>query len=256
MLLSFLSLSFLSLSILAPQIVVAQDFNMPWLDAETGSPKPVDLRNREDALTRDRIQVPDYIPGKVAKQNTGGMTPFNWSGNFFDFGWMTPGLIRLFLLVPVVVICILVAWMVMRANFAVRDSQNDDADGRRRSIAESIKHLPFELDSNVEGDFRFHASQAYQAGNYKRAVICLFSHVLVSMDQNGILRLKKGKTNRQYLREIRTHQELAKYYGQVMVPFEETFFGDHPIGKLTFEECWSGLDQFQSNLNSAKTVDS
>ena len=248
-------LTFSLLSILFPHVAVGQDFGMPWLDSETGKPKPVEMRSREDASTRDRIQVPNYTPKKSANQNAGGGTLFTMPSNFFDFSWLAPGMIQFLLIVPVVVILILVIWMVMRANFAGRDNQDDDAVGQQRSIAESIKHLPFELDASVEGDFKSHAAQAYRAGNYKRAVICLLSHVLVSMDQNGGLRLKKGKTNRQYLREIRNHQELATYYGQVMVPFEETFFGDHSIEKTTFEECWSGLDQFQLNLDSAKSVD-
>ena len=67
------------------------------------------------------------------------------------------------------------------------------------------------------------------------------------------MRLKKGKTNRQYLRELSSNRSLAKYYGDVMVPFEQTFFGDYPVTKEIFEGCWQGLDEFQNSVDVARS---
>ena len=39
------------------------------------------------------------------------------------------------------------------------------------------------------------------------------------------------ETNRQYMNEIRKHPELINYYERVMVPFEDSFFGDHEVDK-------------------------
>jgi len=128
----------------------------------------------------------------------------------------------------------------------------DDISRPDRSIAESIRHLPFEMDV-AKGDFRQQAQAAYQAGDFRKALIFLFSHVLVTLDQAKLVRLKKGKTNRQYLRELSDRPPLVGYYGDVMVPFEQTFFGDYPITKTVFDDCWKGLDDFQNTVNTART---
>jgi hypothetical protein len=85
-------------------------------------------------------------------------------------------------------------------------------------------------------------------------MIYLFSHVLVSLDQKGHIRLRKGKTNRQYLRELRPYRPLANFYQRVMVPFEATFFGDHELEKQDFENCWIQLDQFQTDVDQISQV--
>jgi len=121
-----------------------------------------------------------------------------------------------------------------------------------RSIAESIRHLPFEMDVK-KGDFRQQSQAAYDAGDFRMALVFLFSHVLVTLDQAKLVRLKKGKTNRQYLRELSPNRPLGDYYGDVMVPFEQTFFGDYPITKEVFEGCWHGLDGFQSEVDIARS---
>ena len=51
-------------------------------------------------------------------------------------------------------------------------------------------------------DLLAEARRHYQAGNYGAAIVYLFSFQLVQLDQRQIIRLAKGKTNRQYLREV------------------------------------------------------
>ena len=129
----------------------------------------------------------------------------------------------------------------------------DDESVRRRSMAESIQQLPFELDGD-SGDFRKAAHDEFLAGNYRKAMIYLFSHVLVSLDQQGHIRLRKGKTNRQYLNELRPYRSLANFYQRVMVPFEATFFGDHDLEKQDFEVCWNQLDDFHKDVDQTSQV--
>jgi len=106
----------------------------------------------------------------------------------------------------------------------------------------------------TSGDFRQLAQNAYASGDYRSAITYLFSHVLVSLDQRGLIRLRKGKTNRQYLSELRRHRSLADYYQHVMVPFEAAFFGNHDLEKKQFESCWNQLDSFLTGVNNTKQV--
>jgi hypothetical protein len=109
--------------------------------------------------------------------------------------------------------------------------------------AQRIENLPFKVRSPT-GDFLSEARRFYNEGNYGEAIIYLFSYQLIQLDKNQWIRLSKGKTNRQYLREVRGKQDLRGLVHTTMVAFEDFFFGQHPIDKSRFDACWEKLDQF------------
>ncbi len=217
----------------------------PWYDAETDQVKRIEFRQRPEARSKNRENIP------LKPASPAGTGPnLNWN---FGTGWMD--IFSLFIWVVIgVIVATLVAvliWAFLRMES--NREQNDDDETPGRSMSESIKQLPFDLETTT-GDFRQLAQAAYTNGDYRKAMIYLFSHVLVSLDQKGLVRLRKGKTNRQYLLELRPHRPLANYYQHVMVPFEATFFGDHELTKHEFESCWNELDGFQSGVENSSQV--
>lgn len=105
------------------------------------------------------------------------------------------------------------------------------------------------LASAVRGgrqDLLAEARRHYQQGNYGQAVVYLFSFQLVQLDKRQILRLSKGKTNRQYLRELGSRSALRQLLEQTMSAFEDVFFGHHPLDRERFEACWSRLEEFEA----------
>ena len=44
-----------------------------------------------------------------------------------------------------------------------------------------------------------------KAGDFAQATIFLFAHMLVELDRHQLIRLARGKTNRQYLMDLETH---------------------------------------------------
>lgn len=86
----------------------------------------------------------------------------------------------------------------------------------------------------------------YLAGNYDEAIVYLFSHQLVFLDRNERIHLARGKTNRQYLRELGPRGLLPHLLAQTAVAFEDVFFGGQSIGRERFESCWNQLDQFET----------
>jgi len=236
-----------------PQALAAQDLKtMPWVDQESGEISAAGIGEREAAVTRDRNSIPLAVvktkKKKKAAPATGGATN---TGPGFDLSGIGTVMLYIFLGTAVVALIGLIAWIVMNSRVEI-ESGTDDTSRPDRSIAESIRHLPFEMDL-AKGDFRQQAQAAYQSGNFRGALIFLFSHVLVTLDQAKLVRLKKGKTNRQYLRELSDSPSLVSYYGDVMVPFEQTFFGDYPITKDVFDNCWRGLDDFQNTVKAGRT---
>jgi hypothetical protein len=113
--------------------------------------------------------------------------------------------------------------------------------------ADKVEHLPVQIQAD-EGDFLATARRHYEAGNYSQAIIYLFSYQLLQLDHHQIIRLAKGKTNRQYLRETKRRPELRGVLEATMIAFEDVFFGKHPLDRARFEACWNQLAVFQQQL--------
>ena len=110
-----------------------------------------------------------------------------------------------------------------------------------------VEHLPFQL-RKPTGDFLSEARRLYEAGDYSQAILYLYSHFLVELDKQHVIRLAKGKTNRQYLRETRPRPVLHQILEITMVSFEDVFFGHHKISRQQFEASWSRLADFEAEL--------
>jgi len=133
------------------------------------------------------------------------------------------------------------------------------AYGRRdKHAAESQEHLPGGAD-RVEalpqaaagyGDLLAEAEQCRQQGDYNRAIVFLFSHQLTRLDRHGRIHLARGKTNRQYLREVRPWPALGGLIEPTMIAFEEVFFGHRTLGQQPFEACWARLGEFEAMVAS------
>ncbi len=215
----------------------------PWYNPQTGQAQRIEMNDRPEIRSGNRNLIPLKPVNIAAKTKTNRGNPGSLLKGLSLFAWVAIGL-----LIAVITAMLFWAFLSLQSNVPT-----DEASTQGRSMAESIKQLPFELDSE-SGDFRQAARLGYLAGDYRKAIIYLFSHVLVSLDQKGHIRLRKGKTNRQYLGELRPYRSLADFYQRVMVPFEATFFGDHELDKQEFESCWNQLDEFQKDIERTSQV--
>jgi hypothetical protein len=117
-----------------------------------------------------------------------------------------------------------------------------------RRDADRVEALPFQLRASG-GDFLTEARRLYEAGQFSQAIVYLYSWQLVQLDRHHLLRLTKGKTNRQYLRETRRRRpSLAATLEGTMLAFEDAFFGRKTLSQETFEACWRRVDEFQAEL--------
>lgn len=111
--------------------------------------------------------------------------------------------------------------------------------------ASRVEALPFQLDP-LTGSLLDAARRAYAGGDYAPAIIYLFSHELVELDRRHLIRLTRGKTNRQYVRELRGQGALPGLLSQTMVLFEDVYFGDRALSRERFETCWNRLNEFDA----------
>lgn len=179
--------------------------------------------------------------GKNAKANTrtGG------GGNSASF--LGPALQGLGLAALVIFIG-LIAYLIARAFL-----KNEVTETKVSKVVETsrdvdkVQALPFQL-RKPTSDFLAEAQRLYAAGNYSEAIIYLYSHLLVQLDTHHVIRLAKGKTNRQYLREARSRPALREILERTMIAFEDVFFGHHTLSREEFEACYSRVEEFHSHL--------
>ena len=220
----------------------------PWYDADSHSVKPLEIPGGQESVSKERNTVPIGKP-KSKTQTTPTTAPTGAGAGGGTGGGAAGSMSGLILagIVLVVLVALVMTFLYIESN----KSEQTVKQGRSRQ--QSIEQLPFDLDSS-ESNFQTAAETAYQNGDLRKAIIYLYSHVLVTLDQNGMIRLRKGKTNRQYLNEARRQQGIADYFRQVMIPFESVFFGDHDMDADQFQQCWSGLKQFHAKVKENAEV--
>ena len=64
------------------------------------------------------------------------------------------------------------------------------------------------------------ALEAYNAGDFRGAIIFYFSWILVEADKRELIWLDKGKTNLEYWRELDRNPEVQRIYRVIMNEFE------------------------------------
>lgn len=109
-----------------------------------------------------------------------------------------------------------------------------------------VEDLPFDFVASKR-DPLSEAEQLRQAGRYNEAIVYLFAYMLLALDQSRQIHLQKGKTNRMYLREVKS-PGLKRIVEPTMLAFEEVFFGKYNISRERFELAWAQLDAFHAAL--------
>lgn len=209
-------------SVEAGRDALSQWGRYPWYDADSDGLQPVDI-----------------------------VEPWNWDwlSNWFNFG---PGSMNfnwlewLFWGAIILVLCFL-TWLLFRAfmksslaSEKLLEAEGESPEEERRRI-EALPEPARRRTRLLEA-----ASRCYQEGDFNEAVIYLFSHQLVCLDKNFLIRLARGKTNRQYLRELGQRDRLKRMQADTTVAFEDVFFGGHTIGQERFERCWNRLAEFEA----------
>lgn len=150
------------------------------------------------------------------------------------------------LLITTIVYFLAKAFLNLEERFAGSGAVDEDLS--LSGDVDRVDALPFQL-KRPQGDLLAEAQRLYDEGRYAEAMIYLYSYQLVQLDKSHVIRLTRGKTNRQYLREIRRRSNLFELMQRSMVTFEDVFFGAHRLDRSGFESCWTQLDEFHDQLD-------
>ncbi|MBC7852731.1 MAG: hypothetical protein IAF94_04775 [Pirellulaceae bacterium] len=210
----------------------------PWYDREADAPRPLRLRTVEDDSDN---RASDWQPAPAT--GTAVRPPnLSWLGRILQIMGISALVALLVLAVVLITRAFLSGEVMETAGSKVVETGHD---------VDRVEHLPFQLRKPV-GDFLSEARRLYEAGDYSQAILYLYSHFLVQLDRQHVIRLAKGKTNRQYLRETRSRPVLHQILEITMVGFEDVFFGHHKISREQFEASWNRLSEFEAELTQVE----
>lgn len=184
-----------------------------------------------------------------AKRDTSGKKDAKTSSSsgirgFTFFGSALQGIGLILLTLILIAVAGLLVWAFLRSE--TTSAQGASVVSASREV-DRVEQLPIAL-KRTGGDFLAEARRLAGEGDYSEAILYLYSHLLVELDKHHVIRLAKGKTNRQYLRETRVRPALAEIVEPAMVAFEDVFFGHHRLERERFEQCAGQMAAFDAEL--------
>lgn len=212
----------------------------------------------KDELARVDVTPPttnNYRPAPPAPKSTSPSwnwwPDFSWLSQLFVGGFWSLGAIMLYTVI-LVILGVVGYWLYRY--FESEDPLDLKAADRKRpeqfdttSQVDRLESLPFQV-KRPDSDLLAEARRCYDSGDFNEAIVYLFSYELVELDKGQFIRLAKGKTNGQYLREVRKHDALQDILEVTMRAFEDVFFGQRTLSRDGFERCWNQLEPFRRQL--------
>jgi hypothetical protein len=205
-------------------------WDYPWYDDQNDSVRRIELQPRPQPSTRVANSTGVSAPGSL--------------GWLEVVGWILIGLLAVAILVML--------WRGFQHRRAKTGSPKAGLIGTPSAIAR-LEELPFRVDASA-GDLLSLARRAAERGDYSQAIVLLYSHLLLELDKHEAIRLTKGKTNRQYLRELGREPRLAALLALSMFAFEDVFFGGHALSQERFERCWHDAMQLLHESSARKAA--
>jgi hypothetical protein len=203
--------------------------SFPWYSDEDDAVQPITL--------------PKVAKPKKAGGTTGGGG--SWGFSAIPLFYMLKVLVIVLIVVAIAAgIFLMVRAFLERQGIYLSSVSEEVSRKVVSSEIDRIEELPFQVrrpQSNLLSEAELH----YRQGDFNEAIIYLFSYQLLQLDKGHVIRLTRGKTNRQYLREARKNSSLGELLQKTVVAFEDVFFGNHELDRMRFEECWQGLPSFK-----------
>lgn len=213
--------------------------DMPWYDPEADTVRRIDVVPSEDDERRHSSWASEEPPPRSPATPGGGVLG---------------QLLQILAWVLLAAILILIVWLLVWAALRLEASSHTGTSAKideQEVDASRMEGLPIPA-ADARQDLLAMARSCLEAGDLGRAIVYAFAYQLVELDKCQFIHLSKGKTNRQYLRELNAWPQLAALVRLTMLAFEDVFFGRHAISRQRFQSCWDSLDDFHRHLEQAR----
>ena len=203
----------------------------PWYDSESNEIVPIELAPSEPRA--------DYRSTDWQWPEWQADSRWEWP----DLSWLGP--ILWYTIWAVIIVGLVgLLYFIMRAILQTGRRQAAGGAAAEWNPAK-IEELPFEL-ANRPDDLVESARQARARGDLRLTVILLFSEQLLHLDRTNRIRLAKGKTNRQYLRELAWDPPLRQLLRKSVHIFEHVYFGGWQPTREEADTMWEITEELHA----------
>jgi hypothetical protein len=103
-----------------------------------------------------------------------------------------------------------------------------------------------DLEEVLTGETAFKKAQTLsRGGDLRSAVRYLYLSLLLMLDERGLLRYERTKTNREYLRSISHAPEFAGLFAEVVDVFDSVWYGFHTLDEATFRNFSERIEKLK-----------
>ncbi len=220
---------------------LSRSARFPWYDSARDDVRPIhpetprDLAGNRDS-TWEKGDLSESSPQPTSRRRSETLSTF-----LRVVSWIS-------LILVALAVAFGLAWALLR-----RDSSGAEP-ARRRTVSKEkaswqIEQLPFDL-APENLDLRGEAQRLLETGDFRQALIYLYGYQLAYLDQHHLIQLERGKTNRQYLSQLRSEPHLRALFEQTMVLFEDVYFGGRDVTRSQVTAGWERLDEFARHLEA------
>jgi hypothetical protein len=82
-------------------------------------------------------------------------------------------------------------------------------------------------------------------GDYRNAIRYLYLSSLLVLDEQGVMRYDRSRTNREYLRSVSSRPELAKPLRDVIEVFDRTWYGFEDVDENTYQSYVEHVEELR-----------
>ena len=207
-----------------------RDGTFPWYDADTDQLRPVWGPNVSwlKAIGKYIRSIFDRLGKFLDSLSLGPLPPI--SGDFV-------GTAVLLSVLSAFLVGVFILWLRRKGGWLVPGPAQESV-----STAARVSALPEGLRAS-DGDPWAEAQRRRAAGDLAGAVICLFAHQLLTLDQIGLIRLAPGRTGRHYVKGIHD-AGLIDSLTATLGLFEDVYYGRRVPSPVAFEAVWKRAEAF------------
>jgi hypothetical protein len=204
----------------------------PWYDPKTDRLRPVWNRRRAWLRSfRDWLDRKFKSIDKVFSRPRDGSGKQGFEGDVIGTALLVSLLVALF-------ITLVVLWARRESMGLLRAAEPD-----RLGTLPWLGELPHGIRPDCEDPWA-EAQRRRAAGDLGGAIICVFAHQLLSLDQLGLIRLGPGRTGRQYIQLLQDHDLLDPVRSTLNL-FEEVYYGRRSPTFVEFDAVWRRAQAFE-----------
>ncbi|APZ92191.1 DUF4129 domain-containing protein [Fuerstiella marisgermanici] len=186
-------------------------------------------------LFQPRNTIPQAQPPPVQTSGSGGFS--------MDIG-------RLLLFIGLGVLVAVAIWIIASV-LKSRDGRRTPNSNGLFDETGAISNLAVPPGELAVSTYESRAIQFAQEGDFRLAVRELLIGSMSWIERAGLIRFRKGLTNRDYIRAVWRQDERRLAYAETALQFERIYFGRRTATRETFDEC---LHHFQGSFREEEAT--